>query len=315
MKTDKAPLTYREIMALSEEERYEYNVYHRWDNAANRRKLGRLYGLVAEKEDADILAAISGRRVLDVGAGYGFFARRLIDHGFEVTAIDPNQELCRLARQWYGVDVLRNDIHEMPFPACSFDTVIFRESVEHLDCAQAFREADRLVTKAILIFQTHLSPAVRLSRLLAGHEELRPEGLEYYQDLLGQLGYTQQQVTFRDIFALPLSGGTLTPQLVPPIPLIENLIVAFDNSVSRLMHLLGMERLFCWRFLLRAQKPSKSLPTSSADRPRGPSSPPAEGSPLSGSPAQTSHPFADAGFVATNGHQRVTEILLQRTAG
>ena len=261
MKTDKTPLNYREIMALSEEERYEHNVYHRWDNAANQRKLGRLYGMVAEKEDAEIVAAISGRRVLDVGAGYGFFARRLIDHGFEVTAIDPNQELCQLARQWYGVEVLRHDIHEMPFPAGSFNTVIFRESVEHLDCFQAFREADRLVTNSVLIFQTHLSPAVRLSRLLAGHEELRPEGLEYYQDLLRQLGYSHQEVTFRDIFALPLSGGTLTQQLVPPIRLVENLVVSLDEWVNRLVHSFRTERLFCWRFLLRAQKPSAYLPT------------------------------------------------------
>ena len=256
MKPHKHSLTYREIMMLSEEERYAHNVYHRWNNTANRRKLHRLYGRVAEQEDAEILRAISGRRILDVGAGYGFFARRLIDHGFEVTAIDPNEELIQLAKDWYGVEVLRLDVHELPFATGRFETAIFREAVEHLDCEQAFREIERLAIKEILIFQTHLNPFVRMSRRLSGHEELRPEGLRYYQDLLGKFGFTEQRVTFRDVVALPLSGGTLTPQLVPRSPLVENMVLAVDGWLNRLVHVTRTERFFCWRFLLRAQKPA-----------------------------------------------------------
>lgn len=252
----KKHLSYREIMALSEEERYEHNVYHRWDHAANRRKLSQLYMLIAEAQDREILHAVEGRRVLDVGAGYGFLARRLIDAGFSLTAIDPNEELVGLAHDWFGVEVMRHDIHELPFPAGSFDTTVFREAVEHLDCQRAFEEAARVTREKIIIFQTHLSPAVRLARRLSGHEELRPEGLAYYQDLLRKLGYTRQTVTFHDVLALPISGGTLTPQLVPHVPALERFLVRLDDAATRIARVCRVERLVCWRFLLQAKKPA-----------------------------------------------------------
>lgn len=247
--------TYRELLALSEEERYEFEVYHRWDDAANRRKLGGLYGLLAADQDDEIIAAIRGRSVLDIGAGYGFFARRLLDRGFDVTGLEPNQQLIDLAKAWYDIDLVRGDVHELDSPPGRFDTVVFREAVEHLDCERAFAEADRVVSRAIIVFQTHLSPVVNLCRRASGHEELRPEHLEYYADLLRRLGYTRQSVTFRDVFAIPLSGGTLTRPLVPHWRPLERAVVGLDAAANRVLHLLRLERLFCWRFLLVAEKP------------------------------------------------------------
>jgi SAM-dependent methyltransferase len=264
MADDKPRLTYRELMALSEEERYEHSVYHRWDNPANHRKLQRLYGLVAEREDAEIIRAIRGRRVLDVGSGYGFFARRLLDHGFHVTTIDPNQTMIECAKQWYDVEVLPHDAHDLPYRSGSFDTVVFREAVEHLDCERVFEEAERVGAGTIVIFQTHLSPIVQWCRSMAGHDELFPEGLEYFQDLLHRRGYTQQSVSFRDVFALPLSGGTLTPQRVPAVGAIERLVVRLDTLANRLVHMARVQRLFCWRFLLQARKPDGDRITSGA---------------------------------------------------
>ena len=38
-------------------------------------------------------------KILDAGAGYGFLTRILLDAGFEVVAIDPNEECSQLAKQ------------------------------------------------------------------------------------------------------------------------------------------------------------------------------------------------------------------------
>jgi SAM-dependent methyltransferase len=254
-KPDRQPLTYRELLALTEEERYEHDVYHRWDHAANRRKLHRLYGLVAARQDDAIIGTIRGRRVLDVGSGYGFFADRLRRRGFTVTAVERNEDLINLAKSWYGVSALRADVHELPFRAAQFDTAVFRESVEHLDCERAFAEVDRIATRAIVLFQSHLSPVVGISRRLSGHEELRPEPLEYYQGLLERLGYTRQTVQFRDVFALPLSGGALTGQWLPPFAALESATVALDEATNRLLGVLGLQRALCWRYVLCAEKP------------------------------------------------------------
>ena len=63
-------------------------------------------------------------KILDAGAGYGFLTRILLDAGFEVVAIDPNEECSQLAKQWYGVDILRQEIYDVEFPDKYFDTVI-----------------------------------------------------------------------------------------------------------------------------------------------------------------------------------------------
>jgi hypothetical protein len=62
-------------------------------------------------------------------------------------------------------------------------------------------------------------------------------------------------VSFHDVFALPLSGGTLTPQRVPALAAVERAVVWLDALAERLVHLARLQRVLCWRFLLRAQKP------------------------------------------------------------
>lgn len=244
-------MTYQELMALSEDERYAHNVYHRWDHQANYRKLAMLYGRLAVRQDADI-ASYCRSPVLDIGAGYGFFARHLKDTGFSVTAIDPNNELRQLAQQWYGVSVWPYDAHALPFDAGSYDTVVFREVVEHLDCERAFAEAARVSSRRIIVFQSHLSLPVRAARWLSGHTELHTQHLDDYRALLYRLGHSVQRVVYRDTLALPLSGGLLTMQRI--VRRAESAILRWDERLTRLARRCHVDHLVCWRFLLCADK-------------------------------------------------------------
>lgn len=71
----------------------------------------------------------SGRRLLEVGCGTGDLAARLTDDGFQVTAIDRDQELVAAAGR-LGVNAR---VAEWPdFDDGHFDAVLFTQSLHHI---------------------------------------------------------------------------------------------------------------------------------------------------------------------------------------
>jgi ubiquinone/menaquinone biosynthesis C-methylase UbiE len=81
--------------------------------------------------------------VLDVPAGEGALAARLIEAGFEVRCCDLYPEIFRLK----GVEILPGDLNkELPFADRSFDFITCLEGLEHIENPQqAMREFARLL--------------------------------------------------------------------------------------------------------------------------------------------------------------------------
>jgi SAM-dependent methyltransferase len=240
---------------MSEEEIYRLNIYHRMDDDNSAAQLHSLYGKVNEDQDRDIITRVKGRRVLDVGAGYGTLSRRLMDAGFQVTPIEPNPHTRETAKRWYDVDELPYGIYETPFGDGSFDTVILRECVEHLDFARALGEIRRIDRGRVLVFQTNLNPVISLARMRIGHEEFNPRKLDYYRKNLAAAGFSEQEVIFRDPLTFPLSGGYHARQLLPRISSLEDAALEVDHGLTRVLRFLGLAPLFCWRYLLVADIP------------------------------------------------------------
>jgi 2-polyprenyl-3-methyl-5-hydroxy-6-metoxy-1,4-benzoquinol methylase len=230
------------------------HIFHKTDHDANRLKLDDLYGRVREAQDEWITAQMIGTTVLDVGAGYGSLTRHLSGTGFSVTAIDLDDESRRCAREWHGVHVLPVDIYSTSFADASFDTVILREIVEHLEFDRAMTEIDRLVRRRVLVFETHLNAIVRSARRIAGHEEFNPQTADYYANVLAQHGYQVTNLGFRDVIALPLSGGFVSRQLFPQSPGLQAALLRFDRTLSDWLRTLGVQELFCWRYLLQGDR-------------------------------------------------------------
>ena len=239
---------------ITEEELYRLNIYHAADDGHSEKQLHSLYGLVNEDQDREIISAIHGKKVLDVGAGYGTLSRRLKDAGFEVTAIEPNPHTRELAKKWNDVDELPHGIYQTPFEDNYFDTVILRECVEHLDFPQATQEIHRICNTRVLVFQTNLNPLITLARKRIGHEEFNPQKLTYYQINLEKAGFSKQKVEFRDPLAFPLSGGYHTSQLVPHTQAIERFFLSFDKTLTGVLRFTHLSSLICWRYLLVADK-------------------------------------------------------------
>ena len=91
----------------------------------------------------DILKGLPRGALLDVPAGEGALAARLIDAGFEVRCCDLYPEIFRLD----GVDIDQGNLDaELPFIDDSFDYVTCLEGLEHIENPQqAMREFARVL--------------------------------------------------------------------------------------------------------------------------------------------------------------------------
>lgn len=91
----------------------------------------------------NILRQVPKGKLLDVPAGTGALASRLIQAGFEVVCCDLYPEIFRLA----NVEIQRGDMSgELPYPNQSFDCVTCLEGLEHIENPQnAIREFARVM--------------------------------------------------------------------------------------------------------------------------------------------------------------------------
>lgn len=118
----------------------------------------------------DILRDLSRGALLDVPAGEGALAARLIDAGFDVRCCDLYPEIFRLD----GVDIQRGNLDaELPFSDQSFDYVTCLEGLEHIENPQqAMREFARVLKPGghlIVSVPNILNIEERLKWLLYGY--------------------------------------------------------------------------------------------------------------------------------------------------
>lgn len=92
---------------------------------------------------AEILSQLPRGRLLDVPAGEGALAARLIELGFKVSCCDLFPQIFRLK----GVDIRRGDLSSrLPYDDSEFDYVACVEGLEHIENPQqAIREFKRII--------------------------------------------------------------------------------------------------------------------------------------------------------------------------
>jgi 2-polyprenyl-3-methyl-5-hydroxy-6-metoxy-1,4-benzoquinol methylase len=245
--------SWEELKILSEGEKYALGVYHKVNHALCRRNLSSLYGMVAREQNELITKFIEDRDVLDAGSGFGLLSRQLLDRGFNVVSLEPCRESRALSWEWYGVAAVDGDIHCTSFQDKQFDTVIFREVVEHLDVRRALFEGCRLARCAVIIFQINVNPINRFCRYLAAHKECNAGSAEYYSTVLRSYGFSRQTMVYSDVIAFPLSGGYLRSALIPSWRKAYNTVLLADRCLLWALRFLRLERLFCWRYVLVAK--------------------------------------------------------------
>lgn len=88
----------------------------------------------------------STQTILDVGAGAGKFAAKLLDLGYEVDCVSPSPNLTRHVRNLVGD---RSEIFECGFEELEtdkrYDTVLFSESFQYIPLSDAFAQTMRFL--------------------------------------------------------------------------------------------------------------------------------------------------------------------------
>jgi len=91
-----------------------------------------------------------GKRILDVGCGYGYSAARLAMMGANVVAIDVSKKMCDLTRLAAEVNDVEIDVHNASavntgFPDDEFDIIVGQVSLHHLPLESSGRELKRIL--------------------------------------------------------------------------------------------------------------------------------------------------------------------------
>jgi SAM-dependent methyltransferase len=217
------------------------------------KRLRGFYGAVASDQNRAILQWVTGVTVLELGCGYGTFveqARRMRKEGF---GLDVDFETLEIGKKIYPFlqgRLIQGDMAHLPFKRESFHTVILRESLHHVGWEKVFPEILRVCQTEIIIFEPNPNWFLRLGRRIISHKD-QEVPVKPLLRLLEDHGVTVQGVHFRDLVAFPLSGGFVGWELVPPIEKVYPFVLMVDKIFQFLTHLLGVEKMICWRYMVR----------------------------------------------------------------
>ncbi|HTU58346.1 MAG TPA: methyltransferase domain-containing protein, partial [Polyangiales bacterium] len=134
------------------------------------------------------LAASTGPRVLDVGAGIGHLALPLAARGLQVTAIDPAEAMLQRLRaacsaRGVNVDVRHAKAEALPFDSGAFDLVVIADALHFIDSELCARELQRVLVPrgvlAVVSCELADTPFMRaVSQLVKQATGRRPRALE-----------------------------------------------------------------------------------------------------------------------------------------
>lgn len=127
--------------------------------------LEKLFHAVGRKINPDYIARFPSGRILDVGCGNGLPSKRLIDEGHTVVGVEINARAAETAES-VGLKVLNEDFMETGLEPESFQTVIMRHSLEHMnDFKTALAKAHSSLKPAGILYVCIPNMGSLLSRL------------------------------------------------------------------------------------------------------------------------------------------------------
>lgn len=186
---------------------YEGVDYEQFWNGPQKRKLDELENAFVGK-----LLPLSGRRIIDVGCGYGRLAECYMDRFQQVILVDGSISLLRQAfEKTRGQAIyVACDVTHLPFQAASFDAVLMIRVFHHIDDSRAcLSELHRLLCNdgRFVFSYCNKQNARRVIRwLLGAHKEnpftTQPSGVgstfishhpKAVHDMLRESGFTSMQ--------------------------------------------------------------------------------------------------------------------------
>jgi SAM-dependent methyltransferase len=221
------------------------------------RRLEKFWGAVDRKHVGLIGEWIPAGTVLDVGCGYGTTTAALdAMEGVTCIGIDHDPESLAVARRLHPqCNVQDQDCEDLPFGDDTFDAVVLRDVLHHLYREANFdRVRNELIRVAkngarVIVLDPNVNLMLRVARVIARHRDAEctfAEALTLLDGMNCRVVYSG----FNTVYSLPLSGGYVGIDLVPPPAFLQRLILSSERQVERLVARVGLAPALCWRYLI-----------------------------------------------------------------
>ena len=223
------------------------------------KRLNKFWGKVDRKHIESIAQFVEGKKILDLGAGYGTTTNFLADRGYDVTAIDLDEESIKIAKTINPkINYRKLNVEQLPFDDLSFDTLILRDAIHHFlgeaDITKVKKEMNRVLKPGgrLIFFDPNINFIIKILRRLSNHkdEECRfEEGL----GIMDEMGYHIIHKSFNTVYSLPLSGGYVGLNLIPDIKWVQSFILKSETNIEKLIQN-KIGRQIAWRYLIVGEK-------------------------------------------------------------
>ena len=157
-------------------------------------RLKSLWGMIDRQHNEIIVSHVLGKRVLDIGCGYGSLTGYLHTMGYDAEGIDSDEESIRSARRLFpqaSTRLLRAENLMGSHTGKLYDTIVLKDALHHLvgegDVVASLENFRRLLVPhgRLVILDPNPTPLLRMARKIIGHVD--PElGLNRANEILGK---------------------------------------------------------------------------------------------------------------------------------
>ncbi len=221
-----------------------------------KKRLKRFWGKVDQKHIAEITKFLCGKTVLDMGCGYGTTTSKITELGYDCIGIDYDVNTVETAKNEFPhCKFLVANAEDLPFESNYFDVIILRDALHHFYGEANFKKVQSEIlrvaksTSRIIFFDPNINFVLKTMRKISSHDDEECD-FETAKEVMNNFNYQIIHTGFNTVFSLPLSGGYVGINFVPEIKPIQNLILAMENIVEKIIIKTGGGRYLCWRYII-----------------------------------------------------------------
>lgn len=223
-----------------------------------------------------IMGPLKGRKILDLGCGFGEASVWLALQGAKVTALDISSQMLKCVRvlaEKYGVKerivLVKAAAEKLPLKSANFDLVFGGNILHHVDIDAAAKQIKRVLKpagKAVFIEPLGYNPVINIYRKMAKDVRTKMERPFRFEDInlvgrgFSKVAHHEFQLLSTLIFVWFFIGEKLHPSKVRYwkrfIEKGEDYLTGFKilNRLDRLVLRISFLRRYCWNTVIELVK-------------------------------------------------------------
>jgi ubiquinone/menaquinone biosynthesis C-methylase UbiE len=224
------------------------------------KRLDMFWGEVDKKHISIIQGFLSGKNVLDMGCGYGTTTAQITAAGYNCTGIDYDDGAINEAKKRFPHCKFQSaNAETLPFEDGYFDVIILRDALHHFYSEANFEKVKSEMLRVskkgsrIIFFDPNVNFLLKIMRKISAHVDEECD-FETATQIMKELDLTIIHSAFNTIYSLPLSGGYVGINFVPPIRVVQSGILFTEKIFENIINRLHLGRYLCWRYAIVGER-------------------------------------------------------------